>query len=110
MTQDYLEHYGKKGMKWGVRKKRTLSTPTGKKTVGKGMTPTGKKSTTSSKVKKAAQTKISALNTSRNRKVIKRGAGFVSGILVVAGRKAITSYARQEIFGQLVKRRPITGT
>jgi hypothetical protein len=132
MTQDYLEHYGKKGMKWGVRKKivgsgrkvqkfRKANTRRAQKldaaifrklgleNMAKGV-ETSRPGTLNPVIKNALKKKVSSLNTPENKKRVTAGATFVSGILVVAGRKALTSYARQEIMGQLVKKRAITGT
>lgn len=109
MTQDFLEHYGKKGMKWGVRKARSANKRR-LDSAARARKAEGQIAKNISKTAKAAQTKISALNTSRNRKAAAAGATFVGGILKVAGRKALTSYARQEIMGQLIKKRPPTGT
>jgi hypothetical protein len=109
MTEDYLEHYGKKGMKWGVRKARSANKRR-LDSAARARKAEGQIATNISKAGSVAKTKISALNTPRNRKVVAAGAAFVGGILKTAGRKALTSYARQEFMGQLVKARPPTGT
>ena len=115
MTQDYLEHYGKKGMKWGVRKARI------KKGVKKavkyqlGQTDQQKQAraeakATASRVAQITKTKVSSLNNPKSRASIKKGAGMVGKILGVAGKVAVSTYATSEIMGQLTKIRPITAT
>ena len=128
-TKDFLEHYGTKGMKWGVRKKP-----------GSGVKKTAaKKSAQSTKIKKGAEgskkykkssakslsnqelkDRVSRLNMERQYKTlltpktqkgsISRGMGFVGGILKSSGRKALGKYVAAEFLGQLKKRRPITGS
>jgi hypothetical protein len=108
MTNKILEHYGTKGMKWGIRKDRKSSGKT---------TKAGVKSLSDAELR----TRINRLNMEKQYKTlttgktekssVSKGVGFVGGILKTAGRKALTSYLRQEILGQLIKARPpTTGT
>jgi hypothetical protein len=122
MTKNFLEHYGKKGMKWGVRKKP--GSGTGKKTAGKKTTTKTEVTTTISKGGKKGvkgmsdtqlRTELNRLNMEKQYKSlttnkkskgsVSKGLGFVGGILKSAGRKSLKNYAEKEITAQLMKRR-----
>ncbi len=129
-TKEVLEHYGTKGMKWGVRKKpgsgvkrKAASKASAKSTkVKKGAEGSKKykKSSAKSLSNKELQTRVSRLNMEKQYKTlltpktqkgsISRGAGFVGGILKSSGRKALGKYVAAEFLGQLKKHRPITGS
>ena len=130
-TKEFLEHYGTKGMKWGVRKKpgsgvrKTSSKAKGgaKSTkIKKGAEGSKKykKSSAKSLSNQELQKRVSRLNMEKQYKTlltpktqkgsISRGMGFVGGILKSSGRKALGKYVAAEFLGQLKKHRPITGS
>ncbi len=130
-TKDFLEHYGTKGMKWGVRKKpgsgvrraapkATASAKSTKIKKGAEGSKKYKKSSAKTLSNKELQTRVSRLNMEKQYKTlltpkiqkgsISRGMGFVGGILKSSGRKALGKYVAAEFIGQLKKHRPVTGS
>ena len=92
MTENFLEHFGVKGMKWGIRKDR-------KSGRGKGGEKTGK-SLTNTELKK----RINRLNmekqysdlSKRQPGSIEKGGKIVAGVIGGIGTQALTQAAQAE--------------
>ncbi len=116
MSDDILEHYGKKGMKWGVRKARSAGSriqkarikntkalarrdaqifrKLGLKRMAKDadkVAKTGKQPMMSPSLKKAFKTKVSSLNTPQNKKRMNDGRKLVTQMLKTAGKQKAQS-------------------
>lgn len=94
MSDDILEHYGKKGMKWGVRKARKTGSKAKKSAknfvkVAKEQhrKDIAKAQERDAKIMKFAKTKVSALNTPQNKKRINDGRKLVTQMLKTAGKQ-----------------------
>ena len=117
-----IEHYGKKGMKWGIRKDRSKGgTKGGEK--GKAKQAKSEKSTSTKKYKKSSARKLSderlrkrinRLNMEKQYKdlvskqkpksKVSRGAQTVGKILANAGAKAIRKQVAEPLMSHLVKK------
>lgn len=99
MTENFLEHFGVKGMKWGIRKDR-------KSGRGKGGTKPGK-SLTDTELKK----RINRLNmekqysdlSKRQTSSIEKGSKVVAGVIGSIGQQAITKAVQAEADDQASK-------
>ena len=76
-TEVYLEHYGKKGMRWGVRRKNTKSG--GGRKGRKASSPT---------MKKVLKQKISLLSSPKNKQRVSDGTKITAIVLGLLGAAA----------------------
>lgn len=86
MPDNFLEHYGMKGMKWGIRKARKASkTKSAKETA---------KTLTNKELKKRVdrlnmEKQYAELSNKRNETTLSRGKAFTSKVLKTAGQQKI---------------------
>ena len=127
ITKEFLEHYGTKGMKWGVRKKpgsgvkksKSLKAKiAAKKPQPKASAPKPTRTKTGGKSKKTKglsdkelQSRINRLNMEKQYRKLKsenpgaltRGRRTATGIIGAAGKKATGRYLSNVIFKNLIQ-------
>lgn len=120
ITKDFLEHYGTKGMKWGVRKKpgSGVKTSAAKKPKAKASAPAPQKTKTGrgTKTKGLSDTELKArvnrLNMekqyktlkSENASVISRGAKATKKIVSSSAKTALSNYLTNTVFRNVIER------
>ena len=117
-TKEFLEHYGTKGMKWGVRKKPGSG---GKKITGKKpkaaaakptKTDTGRGTKTKGLSDKDLKARVNRLNMEKQYKTLKsenagtisRGAKATKKIVSSSAKTALSNYLTNTVFRNLVER------
>lgn len=107
--ENFIEHYGVRGMKWGIRRKRNPKTGRVGGAKGKGK---GKRKVSdipdeelAKKVKRMNMEKqYRALKTEQaDRKVVRKGAKAVGGILAKSSKRALTDFSSKQILKGLEK-------
>jgi hypothetical protein len=106
--EDFIAHYGVRGMKWGIRRKRNPKTGrVGGKKGGKGKRKVSDISDEelAKKVKRMNMEKqYRALKTEQaDRKVVRKGAKAVGGILAKSSKRALTDFSSKQILKGLEK-------
>ena len=124
-TIDFLEHYGTKGMKWGVRKKpgsgvrktSAKAKPTSKKVKGAGKPPkptktkTGRGAKTKGLSDNELKARVNRLNMEKQYKTMKRenansisrGFRLTTSILGKTAKTATSNYLANVIFKNLIE-------
>lgn len=113
MQDDFLEHFGIKGMKWGIRRKN----PSGSGTKGKAKETGSKKGKSSSETAKTLtdtelkkriarlelEKRYSDLSTTQQKSTMSRGSKVAKEIVGNAAKAALTEYTRKKILSTLEK-------
>lgn len=122
--EEFFEHYGIKGMKWGVRRSREqLARLRGDKSPKTPSKKSGRDARLSSISDKELQSRINRLNMEKNykrllaeaaesnksptAKALAKGREEVQGVLVNAGKEAIKNYASSQFQVGLTKGIPV---
>lgn len=104
--EEFIAHYGIKGMKWGIRRKRNSKTGrVGGKGKGKRKVSDISDEELAKKVKRMNMEKqYRALKEQeRDRKVVRRGAKAVGGILATSSKRALTDFSSKQVLNALEK-------
>lgn len=101
-TEDFIAHFGVKGMKWGIRKDRRS-----------GGGSKSKKTKVSDLSDDDLRKKVNRLNmekqykslkqSERDQKAVRRGAKFVGGILTKAAKRSLTDFTADQMAKALKK-------
>ncbi len=115
-TKEFLEHYGTKGMKWGVRKKPgsgVKKTAAKKpKTKASKKTDTGRGTKTKNLSDKDLKARVNRLNMekqyktlrSENAGAISRGAKATKKIVSSSAKTALSNYLTNTVFRNVIER------
>lgn len=88
MPDNFLEHYGTKGMKWGIRK-----AVSGRK--GKSASATAKTLTDKELKKRVNRLNMEKQYTKMSESSVSKGKGMVAGMLKTAGKQKMQSVINQ---------------
>lgn len=107
-VDDFLEHYGKKGMRWGVRNARS-STSSGKSKKGPNVKNMSDQELRDVVKRMQLEQQYSSLtkgsSSSRNKRIASAGAAFVGGIALNVARTQATNALSDQV-GKALKKVP----
>jgi hypothetical protein len=102
-TEEFLQHHGVKGMKWGIRNKRTSKKgASSEKPRAKNLSDEELRKAVSRMQMEAQYNKLVGNHSPRHSRAVKAGAAFVAGIALNVARSQIQSQATKAVAGAMV--------
>lgn len=101
-VEEFLSHYGKKGMKWGVRRKSgsgSKGSPSGGKPKAKDLTDDQLKTAIGRMELEKRYNELSGAHKTPNKAVVK----FISNVGSTVAKTAVTAVATQKVSAALTK-------
>ena len=102
LSDNFLEHYGVKGMKWGIRRKRKKTTHKSEKQARKAAKKMSDQELREKLNRLNMEQQYVRLTTGKSSPgVVSKGKGFVVSVVSSAARKSAKNYVSREITAQL---------